>query len=179
MQQQQKKQPKVYANDNLLEAIRGLTTGVAHDALKSVVGGPQKTGEMKPNEAVEVRPETQPFRKVEFARPVVKQEEQGLSQKIEAVRQELKMLAASIKQLNSEVGRAVTEVPVTPGVYHLNFFERLKGILKVLREQVNDSRSWLSLWSNRKEKKQYWGLYKKHGTKFGLSSERTMATQAG
>ncbi len=183
LQSQQKKTPRTFANDNILEAIRGLTSGVATDALRSVVGSPPKTGEMKPGEAVDLTRERevapQPTRSVEMRQQVFRAEEQGLKQKIDAIRQELKMLASSIKQLNAEVGRVVSEVPVAPGVYHLNFFERLKGILKVLRQQVEDSRNWLNLWTNRKEKKQFWGLYKKHGTKFGLSSERTMATQAG
>ncbi len=182
-QPQQKKTPRTFANDNILEAIRGLTSGVATDALKSVVGTMPKSGEMKPGQTIDVGHEreqvVQPVRRVEMRPQVFHTEEQGLKQKIDAIRQELKMLASSIKQLNTEVGRAVTEVPVVPGVYHLNFFERLRGILKVLRQQVDDSRSWLNLWTNRKEKKQFWGLYKKHGTKFGLSSERTMATQAG
>ncbi|MEK7119300.1 MAG: DUF5660 family protein, partial [Patescibacteria group bacterium] len=69
--------------------------------------------------------------------------------------------------------------PVAPGVYHLNFFERLKSMLKILREQIEDSSSWLSLQNNRKKKKRYWGMYKKHGTSFGLSHERNLATQAG
>jgi len=57
--------------------------------------------------------------------------------------------------------------------------ERISSILKLLREQVDDSRTWLSLHTNRKQKRGFWGMYKKHGTQFGLSNERTLATQAG
>lgn len=195
-QPQNKKSPKVYSNDNILEAIRGLTGGVGKtltrdvvtqggsDALNSLFGSLPKRGEMRPNEPIDPSRERQPvpapFRRPEIARqPVIHIEEQGLKQKIEAIRGELKLLATSVKKLNTEIEKAVADVPVNPGVYHLNFLERLKGVLAVLREQVEDSSSWLALFSARKQKKQYWGLYKKHGTKFGLSSERTIATQAG
>ena len=67
-----------------------------------------------------------------------------------------------------------------PGIYHVNFFERLRSILKVLREQIDDSRTWLALSAQRKQKKLgYWGMFKKHGTSFGLSNERSIATSAG
>ncbi|OGG30239.1 hypothetical protein A2973_01055 [Candidatus Gottesmanbacteria bacterium RIFCSPLOWO2_01_FULL_49_10] len=102
-----------------------------------------------------------------------------IKQKLEAVRLELRSLSTTIKKFHQEVIQAVEEIPVHPGIYHLNFLDRLQGIIRILRQQVEDGSNWLSLWTGRKQKKQYWGMYKKHGTKFGLSSERTLATQAG
>lgn len=191
-----KKQP-VRANDSILEAFRGIGGGVgktiakdviaksATDALASLFGTPPKQqGEIKPNQSVDMlRRERSPIPR--FIRPEVKREpyvrveETNLKPQIDAIRAELKLLAASLKSLNAEIQKAVTEVPVAPGVYHLNFFERLKSMLKILREQIEDSSSWLSLQNNRKQKKGYWGMYKKHGTSFGLSHERNLATQAG
>lgn len=200
------KKPAAYTNDSILEALRDLSGGVgktvtkdlagkvATDALTSVLGAPVKQqGELRPNQPVNIpdrkvapepRPERfyPPFLRPEartVARPIIKEDQQKLSQQIEAVRQELKAIAASIQSLNKDIGKAVNEVPVNPGVYHANFFERLKSVLKVLREQIDDSRSWLTMHTARKKKMGYWGMYKKHGTTFGLSNERSIATSAG
>lgn len=200
------KKPAAFTNDSILEALRDLSGGVgktvtkdvagkvATDALTSILGAPaQQQGELKPNtpiqipdqqRAPEARPERfyPPFMRPEarpVARPVIKEDQQKLAQQIEAVRQELKAIAASIQSLNAEIGKAVQEVPVNPGIYHANFFDRLKSVLKVLREQIDDSRSWLTMHTSRKKKIGYWGMYKKHGTTFGLSNERSIATSAG
>lgn len=200
------KKPAAYTNDSILEALRDLSGGVgktvtkdvvgkvATDAFTSILGAPSmQQGELKPNQTItipdrqtapEPRPERfyPPFMRPEarpVARPVIREDQQKLAQQIESVRQELKAIASSIQSLNKDIGKAVMEVPVNPGIYHANFFERLKSVLKILREQIDDSRSWLGMQSNRKKKKGYWGMYKKHGTTFGLSNERSIATSAG
>ncbi len=188
-----KKQP-LYTNESILESLRGLGGGVARtiksdvagkigsDALQSIFGPlhrPSETQHPHSETGVE-RPSPLPWRRPEAYRPpVVHAEEVGIKQKIDAVRAELKALASSVKLLSADMGRVINEAPVDPGIYHLNFFERIKSVLTVLRQQVEDSRTWLALWTTRKKQKHYWGLYKKHGTQFGLSSERTSATQAG
>jgi hypothetical protein len=191
------KQQHKPASDSILESLRTLGSGVgktvakdvtgkiASDALSSLFGTPQKTqGELTPDRPLNLRSERQPFpgfRRPEMQprAPFVHVEEPHLKEQIESIRAELKALASSISALSSEIQKSVNEVPVDPGIYHKNFFERLRSVLMALREQVDDSRSWLSLQNNRKQKKGYWGSYKKHGTSFGLSNERTLATQAG
>ncbi len=188
-QNQPKKKAPAVNNDSVLEALRQMGGGVGRtiakdvvgkvgsDALTSLFGQVPRSGELFTNQ-----PEVQPvqIRRPEILRPpMVRVEETNLKPQIEAVRAELKMLVASLKSFNQEVQKAVNEVPVQPGIYHLNFMERLKSIIKILREQIEDSRSWLALSTNRKKQKGYWGMFKKHGTQFGLSSERTIATQAG
>lgn len=197
-QQSQPKKPQQRTNDSILESLRSLGTGVgktiakdvtgkvASDALSSLFGAPVKRqqGELRPNSPIDMRPERSPFpgfRRPEIRprEPYVSPGEPHLKEQIEAIRSELKALAASVKSLNSEMQRTIMETPVDPGVYHKNFFERLRSILHLLREQIDDSRSWMSLYNGRKQKKGYWNSYKKHGTQFGLSNERTLATQAG
>jgi Domain of unknown function (DUF5660) len=195
-QSAQPQKPKTPQNDSILESLRTLSGGigktvakdvagkVATDALASLFGAPPTQGEMRPNRPLNFQKEYQPMpamRRPEVRRqPVVLQEDQQvLKQQIDAVRAELKALAASVKSLNSDIQRTIIEAPVDAGIYHKNFFERLRSILQLLREQIDDSRSWLSLFSARKQKRGYWGMYKKHGTSFGLSNERTLATQAG
>ena len=201
------KRPKTFTNDSVLEALRDLSGGVgktvardvagkvSEDALASLFGSPVKQqGDLRPNEPIvmpdkSARPDSRPERFYPpFMRPEVrpvprmpvpKEDPQKLGQQIEAVRAELKALAASIQSLNTEIKKAVSEVPVDPGIYHVNFFERLRSILKVLREQIDDSRSWLTMHQSRKKKMGYWGMFKKHGTSFGLSNERSLATSAG
>jgi hypothetical protein len=73
----------------------------------------------------------------------------------------------------------VSEQPITPGIYHLNYYERLKNVIKAIRLNIEDSRTWLALSTGRKGRKKYWGMYKKHGTTFGLSHERSLATSSG
>ncbi len=188
-----KQKPKVYQNDSILESMRNVGSAVtttiakdvagkvASDALASLFGSiPQKSQEGRDHQGFTQEQPVASFRQPEVSRSsVVEFDAMRVRQQLEAVRAELKALSESIKNFHQDVQKAINEVPVNPGVYHLNFLERLKSVLKILREQIEDSRTWLTLSSGRKQKKQYWGLYKKHGTQFGLSSERTLATQSG
>ena len=70
-------------------------------------------------------------------------------------------------------------VPAKPGVYHVNFFEWLFSLIKGIREKIEDSCVWLRAFQSKKSKRGYWAMFKKHGTSFGLSSERVVATQTG
>ncbi len=194
-QQPPKKPVRTPVNDSILESLRNIGGGVgktiikdvagqaANDALRSLFGQLPRQGEFRPNQPNDYARERQPMQQIRrpeyIPRPQISTEEVGIKQKIEAVRTELAALAQSVKRLHSEISNSVAETPVNPGIYHVNFFERLKGILKILRQQIEDSRSWLLLSTGRKKKMGYWSKYKKHGTQFGLSSERTTATQAG
>ncbi len=192
-----KKRLPPVGNDSILESIRDLGSGVgktvAHDVigkvgsdvLTSLVGTPPRGGELQPNQEIKLPQEKEPVvsavkrQELQPRLSDIRADQARVREQLEKVRAELKALAASLKSFHQEVEKAISETPVAPGIYHLNFFERLRSLLQVLRTQVEDSRNWLALWTNRKKQKHYWGLYKKHGTQFGLSSERTLATQAG
>lgn len=189
--QQPKKRPNPYVvGDNILETVRSLggnvkksaqdaATQIATDALQDIISG--RTTHRHESRMEEPRERVQPrISNKELIQPLIQKDVVETKQKLEAIRQELKALAKSIQGLSSDIQTAVMDMPVEPGVYHMNFFEQLKIMLGHLREQVDDSRTWLAAWSaNVKKKRGYWGMYKKHGTTFGLSSERTLATQAG
>jgi len=195
--QQSKKRLPQYTNDSILESLRSVTSGVGKtvtndvvgkvgsDALASLFGNLPRSRDLGANQELGFGPlrEKEPrlaVRPPEInLEPLRRDEQAKLKYQIDAVRQELKALSASLKNLHQEVQTAIEQTPVQPGVYHLNFYERLRVIIKILRQQVEDSRSWLALWTNRKKKMGYWGLFKKHGTQFGLSSERSLATSAG
>lgn len=100
---------------------------------------------------------------------------------------EIESLQIKIKQLAKEVGGVMVEAEktafqmvVSPGVYHKNFFKRLIALLETARKSVHDSRTCLQLTNLRNQaKSMYWASVKKAGTSFMLSSDRTVATQAG
>lgn len=108
------------------------------------------------------------------------QENHTVEQQIQAIIYELQKLIKSSKVLEVEFKEvAVSEIPVNAGKYHVNFFEWMLTIIKAARMKVEDSSAWLKTVRGKGGKKDYWGLFKKHGTSFGLSGERTAATQTG
>lgn len=187
-----------YKNDNVLEALGSIPSNIGSqtaqevsmigsDILTSLLGGMPKSGNLEPNQVIEFGP-----KKVESApkpvsiprlevqqKPDVTRLEAETRQQIDAIRKELKELSKSLKNLHQEIQSAINEEPVDPGIYHINFYEQLRSFISVLHQQIEDSRSWLSTFNSRKKKIGYWGMYKKHGTTFGLSSERSLATSAG
>ena len=108
-------------------------------------------------------------------------EQQKTAFQIKAIQEELSKLVNEIGSLSREVKTAATQTIVEPGVYHLNFLEKLREIIKLLRRKVQESRTWLATWDTycKKKRNHYWLQVKRSGTKFMLSSERYMATQAG
>ncbi len=191
-----KKKPTHYKNDNVLEALGSVPTSVSsntvaefgkigNDIVSSLLGSMPKSGELQPNQTIEFgenNPEPaapQPMRVETQHRPNADVIEMETRQQLEMIRAELKSLMASLKNLNKEVQNAVTQEVVNPGVYHLNFYDQLRTFIRVLRQQIEDSGAWLASFNTRKKKMGYWGMYKKHGTTFGLSNERSLATSAG
>jgi len=196
MQQNIKKKTPVYGGDNVLESLRGIGSSIGKtitkdvivqtgsDMLQSILSGNPKSGELQQNQTIEFStatekiPAVQP-RNVESHRTLHRSEDTEVKQKIEGLRTELKALSQSIKNLRQEISKTVLDAPVDPGIYHLNYFEHLRSYLQAMKEQVDDSRTWLVASNNRKAKKGYWGQFKKHGTSFGMSNERSIATSAG
>lgn len=190
-----KKKQSPYINDNILESIRSIGSNVGktvqqdvvaripNDAIQDIIGTPRQTQqELKQRQEIDI-----PEKEENSHSPhkpdnstLTSKDEMETRKKIDEIRVELQKLSQSVHGLHQEIETAVMEIPVNPGVYHLNFFEQLKSMMLSIREKVDDSRIWLAAWNgNTKKKRAYWGMYKKHGTTFGLSSERTLATQSG
>lgn len=103
-----------------------------------------------------------------------------LSVKIQEIILELKQLMNVSQELKVEFKEIAVEPRIAnPGKYHVSFFEWVLLIVKQARMKVEDSASWLAAFKSKKAKKQYWNMFKKHGTTFGLSNERVVATQTG
>lgn len=191
-----KKKQTISNKDSALEQLRDLGTDVVKSTQSDLVAGvasgilndlfAPKSQDLKPNQEVLVSSETtlRP-RQPEIQRPefvLFTAQEANLAHEVEAVRSELKRTVEELKELNTavvEVEKAVALTPVKIGKYHLSFFGKLRAILKLFRQQVSESRVWLEASFAKKRKKQYWSMFKKHGTTFGLSSERAIASQAG
>jgi hypothetical protein len=111
---------------------------------------------------------------------ITRREQGELTNKIDQLIDELHKLAKSSKTLETQFKEVVVEQrPVTPGKYHLNFFEWMLSVVRAASVKVEESGNWLSVMGAKKSKKDYWGMAKKHGTSFSLSGERVVSTQVG
>jgi len=104
-----------------------------------------------------------------------------MEQKFEQIHDELKRLVESSNKIVQEEFAGVTleSTPKEVGKYHVNFLEWMLFAIQTARQKVEDSGAWLSAMKSKKDKKGYWGMFKKHGTSFGMSNERQVATQTG
>lgn len=120
-------------------------------------------------------------REIVHAEKRIQQENtQELSVKIQEIIIELKQLMNVSEELKVEFKQIATEQKiVNPGKYHVSFFEWVLLIVKQARMKVEDSQAWMAAFKSKKAKKQYWSMFKKHGTTFGLSNERVVSTQTG
>ncbi len=109
-----------------------------------------------------------------------KAEEQTRLQ-IQSIQEEIKKLAASTQNLAKEVQVAALQAPVSPGTYHLSFFEKLRRTIIEIKRRIEESASWLAAFNGKSSKKQgyYWTQVNKSGSKYMLSQERYMQTSAG
>jgi hypothetical protein len=111
---------------------------------------------------------------------IFSREQQEVKLQIESLQAQIKQLAKDQIGLMKEAEKASFQAVVNPGVYHKNFFERLVHFLNLIRQSIADAKSWLDLANHRaKKRRNYWTQFKQSGTKFSLSQERYMATQAG
>jgi hypothetical protein len=196
------KKKKQIVRKNFLESLKEIGGNVAKTTAKDVIAGVAKAA---PRQILGGLPSQSPFgefgqdqmptpenkerfqwSRQEFTdiriqeRMIFKKAEQEVKLEIEAIRDELLKLVKSSQRLAKQVEIAAIQAPVAPGVYHVTFLEKLRGFIIFLRKNITESRNWLAT-CNAKAKKRnyYWNQFKKSGTKFMLSSERYMATQAG
>jgi hypothetical protein len=68
-------------------------------------------------------------------------------EELKATREELKLLAQDIKNLDKEIDLALTREVVDPGtsgIGFFNFFHKLREWIMLLREQVHSAQTWMS-----------------------------------
>lgn len=100
---------------------------------------------------------------------------------VHQLKQQVTLLEKSEKTLTKEIAKIkVEQLPAKTGIYYLRYLEWMITLVRQLRQRVEDGRAWLSTFQKRQKKRMgYWKMYKKHGTTFGLSHERNLATQTG
>lgn len=103
-----------------------------------------------------------------------------VEKQIESLRDAVLKIAKSTQNFSSEVEKAAFEAPVNPGKYHLGFFETLKRSLELIKKRLDDSASWMQEFNKRKDRVPFfWAQFKKSGTKYMLSSERSAQMAPG
>lgn len=107
-------------------------------------------------------------------------EKREIQQSVEQIKVELSRLVSSSKLLKMEFSSTTMEQQTeNVGQYDLSFFDWMLTVIRSARQKVEDSRTWMGTVKGKGAKKGYWGMFKKHGTTFGLSGERAVATQVG
>ena len=107
------------------------------------------------------------------------QKDQEEKTKIKEILEEIKTLKKGLKNLDKEIDKTIEQAPVAIGTYHINFFEKIKENLILLRKTVEETNSWLEVFNGRTSKKNYWSSFKKTGTQWSMSGERYAATSVG
>lgn len=193
--------PKVHnTNANPLEAFRDVSRGVqqgAVDSVKSIGGGVMDSffgsydddfdlwdehapaPSRAPEKAVEKPKAKKEQRAVfNFAEHHEKVEVQKqIRELLQVIREEIKVLEQQNNALLSDVkdiqNAALEELPETPGVYHVRFFETLLSIVRSLREKVGESATWLEAMVSKKKKRGslFAARSKNQGTQYSMSQE--------
>lgn len=161
------------------------------------------SGELKAGESVDLKsvkaqntyeppayPETRPYRQpnIDYHREftalrevrVVREDTRQIQVRIEQILFELKSLTRSSQELSIQFAEvSMEQTPEKPGEYHISFFEWVFSAIRRARERIDESQTWLALFKSKRTQRSYWNMFKKHGTTFGLSGERVVATQTG
>lgn len=178
---------------------KNLITGLWKQALRpdllpqDEAKDPQK-GELKPGEELDLRKKAEQPQLlhveagINYAREIVHAEKKVQAQEQHQTKVRIQEILVEIKKLTKSSSELAVQfknvqnleyVPQDAGKYHANFVEWVLSMLRSARERVDNAASWTSALKSKKNQKQYWNLFKKHGTSFGLSSERVVATQVG
>ena len=206
---QKGKGQKIITQRNVLESLKDLGTGTAktvkkdlleasgEDFFRQLLGTKAEkkyTGEITPGESLELnevysgkRQENEKLRgQIELERRLREEEKSRIQEKgnelkiqLHALMQEVYELAKTTQGLGHEVEVASMQAPVNPGVYHVIFFEKLLEFMKSFRKKIEDAQIWLHASNKRAEKKNFWSIYKKHGSKFLLSPDHYLQRSAG
>ncbi len=205
MSKKDKKQQRNFINQNPLESFGNILQGTGSALAKDLAGAgasdffgqllgietpksKSESGDLQEGEALDLRkikdaviePGTDYVREiVHTERVTMSEENRAIKIRVEEILVEIKRLAESSRELETQFKDVVVETQIVkPGKYHQNFFEWVFSTIKIARMRIEESVGWMSAMHSKKDKK-YWAMFKKHGTTFGLSNERVVATQTG
>ncbi|GEM_PF-6594819 len=175
--------------NGFLEAFKASAANSRVDALPSELrpGNDFSVSEAFRAEESKKQEKEQRFREIMMAKQHEDEDRQRFLNKqkevekqIESLRDAILKIAKSTQNFSSEVEKAAFEAPVNPGKYHLGFFETLKRSLELIKKRLDDSASWMQEFNKRKDHVPFfWAQFKKSGTKYMLSSERSAQMAPG
>lgn len=112
---------------------------------------------------------------------ISKEAEYTMQRQIEEILIELRKIVSSSQELEITYRDIVIEQRVVkPGTYHKTFFQFILTMLRSARQKIEDSSAWMAVAKGKHgKKKDYWQMFRQHGTTFGMSHERNVATQSG
>jgi hypothetical protein len=177
---------------------RDLINPIPEDFFEQLLGSkPQEkkfSGDITPGESLEFNEiytgkyeENQKLKKqISLERKLAAEEKTYVQEKtnqlriqLHAIMEEVLALAKTTQNLGQQVEVATMQAPIEPGVYHIVFFEKLLEFIKSFRKKIENTAVWLNATNSRAQKKNFWGTYKKQGSKFFLSSEHYLQRSAG
>lgn len=149
-----------------------LTPGQSFEPKKVMTGETQKAEKLQKQLSFERRINQE-------ERALLERKSNDIKLEIQAITTEIAKIAHSTPQLAKEIEVAAVQAPANPGIYHIIFFEKILQFLHSFRKKIENANQWLTASNKRAQKKGYWGMYKKHGGKFLLSSEHYSQRSAG
>ena len=174
---------------------KGMMTGLWEQFLgaDSEQKGSEKQGELSEGEELNLRDLKEQAKNADIepgidyrgeiihgSKRIAKEQEYAMESQVQQIMAELQRIISSSKQLEVEFREVkVTQKSTKAGKYHVTFLEWMLTTVRTARMRIEDSGSWLALFKSKKGKKQYWSMFEEHGTTFGLSNERVVATQTG
>jgi len=183
---------------NVLESFKDIGSGVSRDLPDQILARPRlvtkASGEIRPGESLELndllsgqyqenlrlkKQITLERRLLQEEKTISAQKSNELKVRLQALMQEVLALAKSTQNLGERVEVATMQAPAQPGIYHLVFFEKLLEFIRNFRKNIEDASVWLHTFNKRAEKKNFWAIYKKHGSSFLLSGEHYLTRSAG
>ena len=198
MNDQKKKQTQNLAKQNVVESLKGIGNQASKDFFDQLLGlrtfpknasGELSAGEtLSMNEALggkveenkKLRAQILLERNLAADEARLSEEKIGkLRVQLQALISEIAKIAVGTQSLAKEVNIAVLQVPVEPGIYHINFFEKLLSFAQSFRNKIEEAAVWLGATNKLAEKKNYWSTYKKKGSSFLLAPDHYLQRSAG
>lgn len=105
---------------------------------------------------------------------------QELKLQLQAIQEKTIQIAGELTELSQEVKIATIQNVVEPGVYHLNFFQKIMSFLEKFKKNISQANLWLASANKKAQKRRtFWGQVSKGGAQRLLSSEDYSQRSAG
>lgn len=209
MMDPKRKANSLRTKQNVLESLKDLGTGAgsqvgdlikdtSEDFFRELMGisspNAKKSGEITPGQSVKMNDmisgkeeENKRLRAQISLERQLSNDERRVSQdksnelkvQLQALMQEVQMVAASTQNLAEATQVSMMTAPIEPGIYHINFFQSVLEFLRSFRKKIDMTAIWLQGSNKRAQKKNYWSMYKSKGSSFLLSPDHYLQRSAG